>query len=97
MADGVFQAMSEAIASGDPRRIRAAHDDAVTAIGCIGSMLNVLADYAYLRGQYPKDCLYANDYDVAEMAYTLSDLASCARSALVDAERACIEKTMKGD
>lgn len=94
MADGTFQMMMEASASGDPRRIRAAHDDAVTAIGCIGSMLNVLADYAYLRGQHPKDCLYANDYDVADMAYTLSDLASCAHAALTAAAGA--ESNEKG-
>lgn len=95
MADGVFQTMMEARASGDPRRIRAAHDEAVTALECIGCVLNVVSDYAYLRHQNSQASLYASDYDVAQTLYTLADLTFCARSALVDASRSRVEKTIK--
>lgn len=97
MNKGAFEMMRDAIASGDPRRIRAAQGEALTAIECICSMANVLADYAHLRAQHPKDCLYASDYDIAQTACTLSDLASCACSALVAANRAHDEKTIKED
>lgn len=86
MADGVFQAMNEAIASGDSRSICEARRDAIAALGCVCSMLNVLADYAYLRAQHPADSLYADDNDLAQAAYSISDLTACARAALIEAD-----------
>lgn len=86
MANGVFQAMNEAIASGDPRRISDAREDAITALGCVCSMLNVMADYAYLRAQHPSESLYADDNDLAQTAYSISDLTACARAALIEAD-----------
>ena len=86
MADGVFQAMNEAIASGDPRRICDAREDAMTALGCISSMLNVVADYAQLRAQHPSESLYAADNDLAQTAYSLSDLTACVREVLIEAD-----------
>ena len=95
MAEGTFERLMEAHASDDPRRIRAAHDEAITAIGCIACSLNVLADYVYLRAQRPNECMFASDYDVANMAYSLSDLMMCAKTALMEAERTRIAKTVK--
>ena len=55
---GAFYAVMSAMASRDPKRVALAEGDALTALQSIGSMLNVVADYLYLRAQHPKDSLY---------------------------------------
>ena len=42
---GAFQAVMNAMASRDPKRVALAECDAFTALQSIGSMLNVVADY----------------------------------------------------
>ena len=88
---GAFKAVVEAVASNDPKRKAMAEDDALTALGCVGSMLNVVADYIYLRAQHPKDSLYATDLNVADTVYSLSDLLSVQQSALIEASNARFE------
>lgn len=101
---GAFKAVVEAVASSDPKRVLMAENDALTALGSIGSMLNVVADYLYIRAQHSKDSLYATDLDVADAVYSLSDLLSVQQSALIEAgdarfdlneQRANKEKTTK--
>ena len=46
---GAFYAVMSAMASRDPKRVALAEGDAFTALQSIGSMLNVVADYLYLR------------------------------------------------
>lgn len=46
---GAFYAVMSAMASRDPKRVALAECDAFTALQSIGSMLNVVADYLYLR------------------------------------------------
>lgn len=88
---GAFKATMEAIASNDPKRIAQAEDDALTALLSVGSMLNVVADYVYLRAQHPKDALYATELDVADAVYSISDLSTCIHSALMEASNARFE------
>ena len=56
---GAFYAVMSAMASRDPKRVALAEGDAFTALQSIGSMLNVVADYLYLRAQNPEGVLYA--------------------------------------
>lgn len=58
---GAFQAVMNAMASRDPKRVALAECDAFTALQSIGSMLNVVADYLYLRAQNPNGGLYATE------------------------------------
>ena len=88
---GAFQAVMNAMASRDPKRVALAECDAFTALQSIGSMLNVLADYIYLRAQHPKDSLYATDFNVADAVYSLSDLLSAQQTALIKAGNARFE------
>ena len=88
---GAFQSVINAIASNDPKRKAMVENDALTALGCVGSMLNVVADYIYLRAQHPKDSLYATDFNVADTVYSLSDLLSVQQSALIEASNAHFE------
>ena len=88
---GAFKSVVEAVASNDPKRKAMAENDALTALGSIGSMLNVVADYLYIRAQHPKDSLYATDGDVADAVYSLSDLLSVQQSALIEAGNARFE------
>ena len=88
---GAFYAVMNAMASRDPKRVALAECDAFTALQSIGSMLNVVADYIYLRAQHPKDSLYATDFNVADAVYSLSDLLSVQQTALIEAGNARIE------
>ena len=88
---GVFCAVASAMASNDNEQKINAENDTITALGCIGSMLNVLADYIYLRAQHPKDSLYATEFNVAETVYSLSDLLSVQQTALIEAGNARFE------
>lgn len=88
---GAFKAVFEAMASNDKERKIDAVNDAITAVGCVGSMLNVVADYIYLRAQHPKDSLYATDFNVADAVYSLSDLLSVQQTALIEAGNARFE------
>ena len=58
---GAFYAVMSAMASRDPKRVALAEGDAFTALQSIGSMLNVVADYLYLRAQNPDCLLYTSD------------------------------------
>ena len=88
---GAFKATMEAIASKDPKRIRAAEDDIMSALLAIPAMLNVVADCVYLRAQHPKDSLYATELDVADAVYSISDISTCIHSALMEASNARFE------
>lgn len=88
---GAFKAVVEAVASNDPKRKAMAENDALTALGSIGSMLNVVADYLYIRAQHPKDSLYATDFNVADAVYSLSDLLSVQQTALIESSNARFE------
>lgn len=88
---GAFYAVMSAMASRDPKRVARADGDALTALQSIGSMLNVVADYIYLRAQHPKDSLYATDFNVADAIYSLSDLLSVQQTALIEAGNARFE------
>lgn len=91
VARGAFEATMDAIASRDLKRIRAAEDDALTTLLCVGAMLNVVADYIYLRAQHHKDSRYATDLDVASAVYSISDVSTCIHSALMAASDARFE------
>lgn len=88
---GAFKAVMNEMASRDPKRVALAEGDALTALQSIGSMLNVVADYLYLRAQHPKDSLYATDFNVADAVYSLSDLLSVQQTALIEAGNARFE------
>lgn len=88
---GAFQAVMNAMASRDPKRVVLAECDAFTALQSIGSMLNVVADYIYLRAQHHKDSLYATDLDVACAVYSISDVSTCIHTALMEASDARFE------
>ena len=88
---GAFYAVMNAMSSRDPKRVALAEGEAFTALQSIGSMLNVVADYLYLRAQNPKDSLYATDFNVADAVYSLSDLLSVQQTALIEAGNARIE------
>ena len=88
---GAFQSVINAIASNDPKRIAKAEDDALTALECVGSMLNVMANYVYIRYPNPKASLYADDADLANAVYTVADVSSCIHTALVKASNARFE------
>lgn len=79
---GAFHATMSAIASNDPKRIARAGDEALTALSCVGTMLNGVADYLNLRGQHPGEAMYATDRDVADAVYSLSDLTACVHSSM---------------
>ena len=49
-------------------------------------MLNVVADYLYLRAQNPNGVLYATEAEIADAVYSLSDLTACVHSSLNEAE-----------
>ena len=85
---GAFQAVMNAMASRDPKRVALAECDAFTALQSIGSMLNVVADYLYLRAQNPNGVLYATEAEIADAVYSLSDLTACVHSSLNEAENA---------
>lgn len=85
---GAFQAVMNAMASRDPKRVARADGDALTALQSIGSMLNVVADYLYLRAQNPNGVLYATEAEIADAVHSLSDLTSCVHSSLNEAENA---------
>ena len=80
---GAFYAVMSAMASRDPKRVALAECDAFTALQSIGSMLNVVADYLYLRAQNPNGVLYATEAEIADAVYSLSDLTSCVHSSLL--------------
>lgn len=88
---GAFYAVMSAMASRDPKRVVLAECDAFTALQSIGSMLNVVADYIYLRAQHHKDSLYATDLDVACAVYSISDVSTCIHTALMEASDARFE------
>lgn len=88
---GAFYAVMSAMASRDPKRVALAECDAFTALQSIGSMLNVVADYIYLRAQHHKDSLYATDLDVACAVYSISDVSTCIHTALMEASDARFE------
>ena len=88
---GALQSVVNAIASNDPKRVAKAEDDALTALECVGSMLNVMADYVYIRQQNPKASLYADDVDLANAIYTVADVSSCIHTSLVAASNARFE------
>lgn len=88
---GAFYAVMSAMASRDPKRVALAEGDALTALQSIGSMLNVVADYIYLRAQHPKDSLYDTNFNVADAVYSLSDLLSVQQTALIEAGNARFE------
>lgn len=88
---GAFYAVMNAMASRDPKRVARAECDAFTALQSIGSMLNVVADYIYLRAQHHKDSLYATDLDVACAVYSISDVSTCIHTALMEASDARFE------
>ena len=88
---GVFCAVASAMASNDNEQKINAENDTITALGCIGSMLNVVADYINIRANHPHDALYANDLELAETVYSLSDLLSVQRTALIEAGNARFE------
>ena len=79
---GAFYAVMSAMASRDPKRVALAEGDAFTALQSIGSMLNVVADYLYLRAQNPEGVLYATESEIADAVYSLSDLTACVHSSL---------------
>lgn len=81
---GAFYAVMSAMASRDPKRVALAECDAFAALQSIGSMLNVVADYLYLRAQNPKGVLCATEAEI----YSLSDLTACVHSSLNEAENA---------
>lgn len=88
---GAFYAVMSAMASRDPKRVKRvalAEGDAFTALQSIGSMLNVVADYLYLRAQNPEGVLYATEAEIADAVYSLSDLTACVHSSLNEAENA---------
>lgn len=85
---GAFYAVMSAMASRDPKRVALAECDAFTALQSIGSMLNVVADYLYLRAQNPNGVLYATEAEIADAVHSLSDLTSCVHSSLNEAENA---------
>lgn len=85
---GAFYAVMSAMASRDPKRVALAEGDAFTALQSIGSMLNVVADYLYLRAQNPEGVLYATEAEIADAEYSLSDLTACVHSSLNEAENA---------
>ena len=62
---GAFYAVMSAMASRDPKRVALAECDAFAALQSIGSMLNVVADYLYLRAQNPKGVLCATEAEIA--------------------------------
>ena len=84
---GAFQAVMNAMASRDPKRVALAERDAMTALLSIGSMLNVVADYLYLRAQNPNGVL-STEAEIADAVYSLSDLTACVHSSLNEAENA---------
>ena len=61
---GAFQAVMNAMASRDPKRVALAECDAFTALKSIGSMLNVVADYIYLRAQHPNGVSYPKSREI---------------------------------
>ena len=63
---GAFYSVMSAIASNDPERIIRADDDCKTVLLSIGSTLNTVADYLYVRAQHPNDVMFATDKDVAD-------------------------------
>lgn len=85
---GAFQAVMNAMASRDPKRVARAEGDAFTALQSIGSMLNVVADYLYLRAQNPNGVLYATEAEIADAVSSLSDLTACVHLSLNEAENA---------
>ena len=88
---GAFKAVMNAMASRDPKRVARAECDAFTALQSIGSMLNVVADYIYLRAQNPNGVLYATEAEIADAVYSLSDLLSVQQTALIEAGNARFE------
>lgn len=85
---GAFYAVMSAMASRDPKRVALAEGDAFAALQSIGSMLNVVADYLYLRAQNPEGVLYATEAEIADAVYSLSYLTACVHSSLNEAENA---------
>lgn len=79
---GPFFEVLNALESKDSQKVISAGNEAITAVGCISSALNVIADYAYLRAQHPQDSLYASDFELAETINALGDLSFCLQHAL---------------
>lgn len=85
---GAFRASIGAIESNDINRKVMAEEDAITALSCVSSMLNVVSDYVYIKRENPNASLYANDSDLAITLYSLADLTTCIHSSLVEASDA---------